>query len=170
MDDAHGVRRFQRFGYLHPQVENSARGQGFASDQVLQGRAFHQLHHQEGLPVGLVYFIHRADVRMIERGSGARLPLESRQHHGNSGQVRGQELQRHFPAQTEVFRRIHHPHAAPTQPLQNAVVGNRLAHQPGDIRTRWTLALGSFVARQLPRCHLQGGQFQQARVFPFAGE
>jgi hypothetical protein len=131
MDDALSVRGLERLGDLHAQLEKVSHRQRLAIDEVLEGLALHQLHRQEGLPRHLIDLIDRADVGMIERRGGTCLPLESRQRGGIIGQPRRQEFQRHLAAQADVLRLVHDSHAAPTQPLQNAVVGYGPANQIG---------------------------------------
>ena len=89
MNDALGVRGFQRLGNLHPQIEKPALRQRFAGNEVLKGAALHQLHCQEGLSLHLVDLIDRADVGMIECRRGTRLPPESRHRRGISRQAGG---------------------------------------------------------------------------------
>src|SRR5208282_3445231 len=72
-------------------------------------------------------FVDGADVGMIQRGSGARLTLETLKRGRVGTQFRREDLQGHAPAQGYVFGLIHHTHAAAAQLAQHAVVRNGLA-------------------------------------------
>ena len=70
----------------------------------------------------LADFVDGADSRMIERRCGPRFTAEALQSDRILGNVERQKLERHVPAQGGVLGLVHHPHAAPAQLLQNAVM------------------------------------------------
>jgi len=115
MDDALLVRRVERLGNLHTQVEHLVQVHGFVPDQMLQGLAVQKLHDDEGMAVMLADFVNCADAGMVERRSGARFALEPLERLTVLGRLLGQELQRHRTAQAEVFGLVHHTHATATQ-------------------------------------------------------
>ena len=115
MDDARAVRRVQRVGDLHAQVDDGRYLQRSRRHRLVQGAAAQQLHHEIGTAVGfrrLTDVVDRADVRMVERGCRARLPLEAQQVFFRCGQRRGQQLQRDVAAKLQVVRLIDLAHAA----------------------------------------------------------
>ena len=63
---------------------------------------------------------------MIQGGSRARLAMEALERMRIAGEFLRQELERHAPAQAQVLGLIHHAHAAAAQPLQHAIMRNRL--------------------------------------------
>ena len=79
------------------------------------------LHRDELAAVGLTDLVHRADVRMIERGGGARLsqqaPLRERIGLG----LRRQEFQRDAAAELGVIGQEHFGHAAGAELAANDV-------------------------------------------------
>ena len=87
--------------------------------------AFEQLHHQKRLVVILADVEDRADIRMIERGRGARFALEPFEGFAIRGERGRQEFDGDLPAQARVFGAIDHAHAALAQVRNNAIVGNR---------------------------------------------
>ena len=68
---------------------------------------------------------------MIQRRSGARLVFHAPERHGVAGQFFRQEFQRDTAAQLQVFRLVHHSHAAAPENSQHAVVGHFLPGQVG---------------------------------------
>ena len=89
---------------------------------MLERFPFQQLHGDEVLTVRFVDPVNRADVRMIERGRRKGFPLESFAGSRIILQFLRQELQSDMPMQLEVFRFVHHTHAAATEFLQDAIV------------------------------------------------
>src|SRR5512143_1189152 len=76
MDDALGVRRFERVRNLDRQLKQSVQFQGPAVDAVLQRFALEQFHGEKMTPIGLPDLIDYADVRVVQRRSRPRFPLE----------------------------------------------------------------------------------------------
>ncbi len=77
----------------------------------------------------LFNFVDGADVGMVQRGSRLCLTLEALQRGGIGQQLFRQKLQRHLPAQLEIFGLIDQPHTTGADDLHHAVVGNLLAQQ-----------------------------------------
>ncbi len=79
VDDALGVRRFQRIGQLRTEIEDAIERERSPHEKVPKGVAPEQFHHDEGLSVVLCQVVDSADVRMIERRCGTRLPPKAGQ-------------------------------------------------------------------------------------------
>jgi len=75
----------------------------------------------------LVDVVDGADVGVVEGGGGSRLALEPLQGDPVVEELLGQELQGHPTTQTRVLGLVDHAHSAPTEPVQDAVVGDGLA-------------------------------------------
>src|SRR5271165_2478494 len=77
VNDAFGVSRVKRAGDLDSQREDGRKLHGPASDEVVQGRALKELHGYEGLAVFFSNIVDRADIWMVQSGSGPRLLLKA---------------------------------------------------------------------------------------------
>ena len=77
MHDALRVGRIERVGNLNRQTEQNFHLNRPSADAMLQRLAVQKLHGDECLPVMLVNLMNRADIRMVQRGSGLRLALEA---------------------------------------------------------------------------------------------
>ena len=97
--------------------------------------------------------VNGANVRVIWRRGCLRLPPESFKCLWVSGNLVGQGLESHKPVQACVFRFVHNAHAAATEFLDDAVVGNR-ASQNGRGISHWRRMLGC-AQRQVNRGWLQ---------------
>ena len=71
--------------------------------------------------------MNRADIRMVESRGCLRLPLETSQRLGVSGDLVRQELQGDKTMQSGVLGLVHHTHAAATELLDDSVVRDGLA-------------------------------------------
>jgi hypothetical protein len=94
---------------------------------MLQRDPFQKLHHDEGPAILLADFMNRADVGMIEGGSGLRLALKTGQRLRVFGNFVGQKLQGDEAMQAEVLGLVNNAHPATTEFVDNAVVRDRLA-------------------------------------------
>jgi hypothetical protein len=90
-----------------------------------------QFHGNEGSPIGLIDFVDRADVRMVQRRRSLGLPLESAEGLRIVGEFFGEELQGKVTIELEVFRLIDHAHAPTADLAEDAVMGNRLTNGLG---------------------------------------
>ncbi len=81
----------------------------------------------KGCPSLLVNFVDRADVGMVQRGSGLRFALEAGEGLRVFGNVVGQELQGDEAVQLHVLSLVDHTHAAAAELLDDAVVRDGLA-------------------------------------------
>ncbi len=90
-----------------------------------------QFHGNEGSPIGFVNFVNRADVWMVQRRGGFRLPLETAESLGVVGEFVGQELQGHVAAELEVFSLVHNAHPAASDFAEDAVMRDCVTHGLG---------------------------------------
>jgi hypothetical protein len=89
-----------------------------------------QLHDDVGLAVrSLTVVVERGDVRVRERGDGARLAQEARVIEVVRGGRGVRNFKRDAATETRVFGKIDCAHAALAKLRENAVVGNGLADQ-----------------------------------------
>ena len=77
MNDAFGVCHVQGIGNFDGEIEQQFEFQRSASDAVFQCRAFQKFHHDEELAVVLGDFVNRADVWVIQGGSGTRFATKT---------------------------------------------------------------------------------------------
>ena len=93
---------------------------------MLQCHAIQRLHGDECLPVMLINFINRADLRMIQRRSGLRFASEALQGLMVSGYIARQEFQSYEAVQSGVFGLINDTHAATAEFFDDAVMRDGL--------------------------------------------
>ena len=106
------------------------------SDPVLKRHAVQKLHGDERLAVLLADVVNRADVGMIQRGSGLRFALKAGERLRVAGNLVGQELERDEAVQARVLGFVNDTHAAAAELLDDAVV--RDGWPPPAIHARWT--------------------------------
>ena len=109
--DALHVRGIEGVRQLRPEVEDALGAQGAPADARPQRLALEQLHHQEVAAVMLANVVNRADVRVVERRGGARLPAEPGDRLLVLGERLRQELECHLPAEPRVLGPIDLAHA-----------------------------------------------------------
>ena len=102
VDDAAVVRRLQRVGDLPGERQRFVDRDRRRANAVGERRTVNQLHHEIVGPD----VVQRADVRMVERGDGAGLPLEA------VAEAFGRHLDCDVPAEAGIARAIHRSHAA----------------------------------------------------------
>ena len=69
--------RVERIGNLDAQIEHRFDLQRLAIDPVPERLPLQQFHGDEGSSVDLIYFVDRADVRVVQRGRSLGFPLET---------------------------------------------------------------------------------------------
>src|SRR4029077_15885934 len=124
VDDGFRVGRIESVGNLVAIIGNAFDIQGLSGNAVLEGLSFKDLHDNEVLAFKLVYIVDRANVGMIQRRSGPGFSLKTLDGEMILGNLFGEELHGDAAAKFEIFSLVNHTHAAATQLLQNAVVGN----------------------------------------------
>ena len=93
---------------------------------MLQRLAVEILHGDEPLAIAFVDFVDGADVRMIQRRSGLRFALETRQRLRIFGHFVGKKFQRDEAVQLGVLGFVDDAHTAAAQFFDDAVVRDDL--------------------------------------------
>ena len=96
-------------------------------ESLPQRLAREQLHRDEGLAVGLVDVVNRADMRMVQRRRGARFALEPVEGRPVTGDFGGQELEGDLATEPGVFGPVDDTHPAAPEAIENPIVGDRPA-------------------------------------------
>src|ERR1700674_253999 len=94
---------------------------------MLQRQPFQKLHGDERMPVLLANVVNRADVGMVQGGRGLGFALKAGKRLRITGNLLGQELEGDEAMQPRVFRFVDDAHAATSELLDDAVVGDGLA-------------------------------------------
>ena len=141
VDDVLGVRHIQTIGNLGADGEQSFQFQRTPADAVFQGLAIQKLHHDEPLSIVTGNLVDGADIGMAQRRGGPSFTPKALQRLRIVGDVVGQKLQGHKPAEHEVLGLVHHTHASATQLFQDTIVRNGLTDHGGptlwrDVRSR----------------------------------
>ncbi len=123
------MRRVQRARHLDRQAQGFVRRQRSLLQTRRQGFALDHLHDDGRLPFAILHAVDCADVRVVERRGGPRLPPEPLQRVRVACQVARQEFQRHLTAQSEVLRPVNHSHPAAAQLLDHREMGDGLAFE-----------------------------------------
>jgi hypothetical protein len=77
MDDSLSVGGFQRIGRLNAEIQEFVRGDRPLADSLLQRLPFQQLHHDHRLMIVFFHVINRADIWVVQGGSGASLAFKA---------------------------------------------------------------------------------------------
>ena len=104
MNDSFRVRHIQSVGNFDGEIEQHLKLKRTAGDAMLQRRAFQILHHDEGMAVLLRDLVNRSDVRMIQRGSGARFAAKTFKSLRISGHLFRQEFSARRNGQARCLR------------------------------------------------------------------
>ena len=137
VDDAFGVGGVERVGDLDAErSEPSSISSGLPAIRCFSVCPSRNFHGDEGSPIVLVNLVDRADVRMVQSGRSLGFPLETAESLRVVGEFVGQELQGDVATELEVLRLVDHTHAPAADPLEDAVVGDRLPHGLGG-RGHW---------------------------------
>jgi hypothetical protein len=127
VDDALAVSGIERVGELDGDFEDTIQGERPALQDGGQALAFEQLHGDERRTAVLVDLMNRADIRVIQCGSGASFAIEALERDGILRKFFGDEFQGDAAAKFGVLGCIDHTHPAAANPYENAVVGDRIA-------------------------------------------
>lgn len=128
VDDAARMRRFQRIRDLNSIIQDHIERQRLVVDPVLQRLAIEEFHGDERLAAVRSDVVNRADVRVIERGCGLRLALESFERRGIVRRFVRQKLQRDRTAKPRVFGLEYDAHPATAEFFEDAIVRDRLSN------------------------------------------
>jgi hypothetical protein len=110
VDDAASVRIGEARRGLNRELNSLCTRDIGAASLPFQSLTFEERHRQEGVALGFINFIQRADVDVIERGGGAGFPNETRLPFGFGQRPSGQELEGDPPLQPLVFGFIDDAH------------------------------------------------------------
>ena len=133
MNNSLRMRRVQRVRNFDGDIEQAVHFQRTAVDQVLQRRAVQKLHGDECFAILFANIVDGANARMIQRGRGLGFPLETSQSLRVARHFIGQEFQRDEAVQPGVFGFVNDAHASAAEAFHDAVVGDGLANQRGDV-------------------------------------
>ena len=122
MDDSRGMRDRERIGDLLGELDRALQRQAGPGNDLVERTAAHELHDEEVDPVGVIHFVDRDDVRVVERRCGPRLPEKAVAAIAIASRVSGNHLDGHNAAQTRVGRPIDDTHAALADAVFDLVV------------------------------------------------
>src|SRR4029077_816326 len=106
MDDALFVGRIERVCNFHAQFEQQIHRHRLAGDSVFQRLSFEKLHYDEELSVLLPDLVNRADIWVIQSGSGAGLALETFKGVRIPRELFGEKLQGDVAAEAHILSLI----------------------------------------------------------------
>jgi hypothetical protein len=141
VDDSFRMCGVEGVGHLDSQIEHGFDLQRLATDPLSERLPFQQFHGDEGSSIGLVNFVDRADVRVVQGGRSFCFPLETAKSLHVVGKFFGKEFQGDVATELQVFCLVHHAHSTTADLAEYAVVGNRLPHGMGG-RRHWVHMLG----------------------------
>src|SRR5262249_8882683 len=107
------VRGGERGGDLRRDVEGGGRREPVAIQPLAQRLAVNELRDDVAASTRLADLPNpenREDVRMVERGGGARLLLEAAHASGVPGELGGQQLERDLAAELRIFSQVNFAH------------------------------------------------------------
>src|SRR5438270_11089369 len=102
MDNALGMRRIERIGYVNADRQQSFGLKRARADQILQRLAFEIFHDDEGLIALLADVIDRADIGMVQRRGGLSLTAEAAERRRVASDGLRQKLPGHEASQARV--------------------------------------------------------------------
>ncbi len=151
MDDSRGMGDRERVGDLLGELDRALQRQAGFGNDLVERTAAHELHDEEVDPVGVIHFVDRDDVRVVERRCGPRLPEKAVAAIAAASRVSGNHLDGHDTAQACIGRPIDDTHAALADQVFDLVVREgRPDHEPDPLcaapvsRTRFIY--GSFIS------------------------
>src|ERR1035438_4765848 len=126
MDDTLGVSSVERVRNLNGKRQNQLGLHWTPRNTVLQRQPVQKLHGDECFAMLVIDFVDRANVRMIQGGSGLRFSFEAGQSLRILGNLLWEELQGNKTVKLYVLGLIDHTHPAAAELLQDAVVRDGL--------------------------------------------
>ncbi len=112
MDDAFFMGGGEAVGDLHSVLDGFALRHQAAIEQGAEAFSLEQFGHDEGRAFLLADVMNGEDVRVIERGHGARLLLEATETVGFAGEGLGNNFQSDIAAEASIARAIDLAHAS----------------------------------------------------------
>src|SRR5579864_7052887 len=125
--DPFSVRRIEGVGDLNGQLQQYPKFHWAPGDAISQRCSVQELHDDEVPAVMPANFVNGADVGVVQRRGGARLPAKALQRLWIARHFVRQKLQRHEAAKISIFRFVDDPHTAAAQLFDDAVVRDDLA-------------------------------------------
>src|SRR5206468_3189888 len=126
MNDALGMRGFERLGELNADIEQAIKRQGRTKQLVIKALAFEQFHRDERLAVRVFNRVDGTNIRVVQGRGGAGLEQKAVKHGGVPGHVRRKKLKRDTTTQSEVLRFVNHAHSAAPELAGDAVMRDGL--------------------------------------------
>lgn len=137
MNNTSAVRGVERVSDFDGELENLVERKSATADALFERLALEKFHGQK--PSFAVFlarlqrdaadFVNGANVRMIDRGSGARFSTKAFEGVSVANEFVGQEFKRHEAAKVSVLGFVDHAHAATADFFDNAIVGDGLIEQ-----------------------------------------
>jgi hypothetical protein len=124
MNDAFSMRLPQSLGYLNCDVESIFDLERALADAVGQLPAVHIRHRQVNLPVRFAEFVHRTNIRMVERRCRLRLSQKSGPASFHLAIAECDKFQGDGPVQASVEGLVDDAHSAFAQFFDDPVLGN----------------------------------------------
>ena len=122
MNDALLMRGIERFGHIERNLQGAVEVHGMAVENLEERVPFHELHGNVGTAGVLTDLVDRANVGVVESGSGAGLASEAFQRGGVFAQLVGQKFECHETAKIDVLGLVDEPHAPTAEQLNDAVM------------------------------------------------
>ena len=130
MQDATLVRRPDRIGEGNRNPEQPIERHPAGRDQLVQRLPVNELHRQEGCLAGLIDRVQRDDVRVVERGNGARFALEAGAALGVSTEAVGKDFDGDIAVQAGVPSAIDLAHPARTNGARDLIGSETVSRFP----------------------------------------
>src|SRR5579863_1371661 len=127
MNNALGVGRVEGVGDINRDRHQRLELKRTVADQVFQGLAFEVLHGDESAAIVLANVVNRADVGVIQTGSGLGLAAEAAEQMLVGGNVVGKKFESNKAAQASVLGLENHPHPAAAEFFNHPVMRDGLA-------------------------------------------
>src|SRR5262245_57441448 len=121
MDDAGAVRVIECTEHLGYQIGCTlGRKRTTPLRQMLQGLAFHKLHHHQEIGIGAMNLVNGRDIRVVESSEGRRFSLKMR-HELTVTKLRIEHLDGDIAIERLVSRPVHSSQSAPAELLDESV-------------------------------------------------
>src|SRR5450755_4674332 len=112
VNDPFGVSGVQSIGNFNGQPQQNIELDRFSRDAMLQRHPVEKLHGDKRSAMLVVNLIYRADIGMVQCGSGLRLALKAAEGLWVLGDIVGQEFERYKAVEFNILGLVDHTHAA----------------------------------------------------------
>ena len=129
VDNAGRVRGVERVGDLDGDRQQFVECELPLREALLQRGPLQDLHDEEWAAVLVADVVNGADAGVVQRGGGPRLALEPGQRLAIIRQIGRKKFERDEAPQARVLGLVDDAHPAAAEPLDNAVVGERLTDE-----------------------------------------